>query len=169
MSWTSRSTAYLRRKNRRGGRGRIHKKKGYVFQARRQQPAKLQSLSSFLRGGQFKAFPLGYRLLFYFLFFFWFSCYCPPATSKETCPGVYVDTVPRCLGWAASLLLSGVPFHFAMQIHLQLTGYGEQVFLICHKRISTHSNYILLFHKQIIHDQYPYHCITKYVHIYCMS
>lgn len=72
MGWTSRSTAYLRRKNRGGGRGRIHKKKGYVFQARRQQPAKLQSLSSFLRGGgQFKAFPLGYRLFFYlFIYFF---------------------------------------------------------------------------------------------------
>lgn len=68
MGWTSRS----KKKNRGGWRGRIHKKKGYAFQARRQQPAKLQSFSSFLRGGgsiQSFAFRLQTVFLFIYLFF----------------------------------------------------------------------------------------------------
>lgn len=74
MGWTSRSTAYLRRKNRGGGRGRIHKKKGYVFQARRQQPAKLQSLSSFLRGGgSIQSFPFRLQTIFLFIYLFFGS------------------------------------------------------------------------------------------------
>lgn len=67
-------------------------------------------------------------------FFFFVQIHRPTATSRETCPRVYSDTVPRCPGWAPCSLESGVTFHTASQsshAH-RLWKNAASLFPICH-------------------------------------
>ena len=86
---------------------------------------------SFPPGGQFKAFPFRFRFLFFSFFFFLVQIHHPTATSRETCPRVYSDTVPRCPGWAPRSLESGGTFHTAISSHTPIISCSQVVEKSC--------------------------------------
>ena len=118
-------------KKRVDGRKRTDERRGWsVSQASRQQPAKSLSPSLFLPGVNSKLFPSDSDFFFFF-FFFLVQIHHPTATSRETCPRVYSDTVPRCPGWAPRSLESGGTFHTAISSHTPIISCSQVVEKSC--------------------------------------
>ena len=160
VATSSSSTTSWEKKNRVDGRKRTDER---MICLSGQQTAGCQILItiSFPLGGQFKAFPFRFR----FLFSFFVQIHRPTATSRETCPRVYSDTVPRCPGWAPHSLESGVTFHTSSQSSHTHRLWKNAVSLFFFN-LSQHrlkSFFVLRHVLRAIYEEYPCHHLRKYV------